>query len=123
MGTSIYSPIPDELSFLRKIPISGTWAMLVGNSYAHRRNALPQFCEKYNLRRMDIIYVYNEQMSTNLIDRIFNKVTKPYINRKRKFEDIKKLHHLFTEEGIEKEVKQIINEEERFQMSSPMIYQ
>jgi len=60
---SCFAPIPDELDFLRTFPGGGGWAFLRGNQHAPRGHKLPSFCEDIGIRRMDIFWVENEQIT------------------------------------------------------------
>lgn len=95
-----FVPISDEFYFLRKAPIFGSWAMLVGNPLAPRGFKLPSFCKDICLRRMDIFWVDNEQLMGHDMVRL-----KKYIHKlgygKAEIEENKKRISQYVDEGNE----------------------
>lgn len=66
--SEIFVPIPSQLDAIRFVPKWGAWCMLGGNPLAMARGSgLPGFCERLGLRRMDIVWVYNELMPASYL--------------------------------------------------------
>lgn len=102
---SVFISIPKELGFIRSAPIGGSWAMLVGNPYAKRGYSLPAFCKDIGLRRMDIVWVYNEQMSKGDYERV-EKFTHFLDCEETELENVREMNRrqMKKYKGISKEV-------------------
>jgi hypothetical protein len=107
---AVYTSIPDELGFLRKIPITGTWAMLVGNPYAPRGQKLPDFCKDIGLRQMDVIYIFNEQMASEKLRQIYFHLSQTRIRRRVDVDDLDFKDLEITERGFARAIREVYDD-------------
>lgn len=68
--SELFTEIPAKLDSIRLLPPWGGWCMLVGNHRAKRGSELPGFCDRLGIRRMDIIWMDNEQVPSSLISHL-----------------------------------------------------
>lgn len=99
MSNEVFVPIPEELSFIRTILKTGSWAILTGNSNAARGNKLPAFCKDLGLQKLDIIWVNDEKMPSRDL-RIFNLKSNKL--KLKDFEECKKFDNYLDKDLLRK---------------------
>jgi hypothetical protein len=108
---NMFTPVPDVLRKLCILPPWGGWCMLTGNPLAPRGQKMPAFCGELGLRRMDVIWMENEQMPSNSLARAAGYTERAPTRRRRGQRSVDDSVAALTKESFVEEVDKMDRDE------------